>query len=530
MRRFVGAAGKPTGGENATDVIPAICYGLFVLAWIVDLVTPQAFVVSILLSGPIALSTLALQSRLTVRLTILAEIANVIAGYVNGAQAGYHWDAIAIGDRAISAATFVLVAALTIRAQGSARRAGESDERRRQIERERLLRAAMEHVRASLNLELVLRAAVREAANLTSAPHVTLSVRPSSLEIADVYELRAGESDVTLSRVPLPPEIASLAERARSEARVAVVDPSEPLGRMIGEFAYVAAFEVAPFQAVLVVGHGSERPSDADRDMVQAFADNLEVALRQAELVIRLYEQNREIARQKDELQARGDVIRDIVYALAHDLRTPLSAADVTMKQALTGAYGEMPPRYRDILASSIESNEDLQRLVETLLLVARYESGEDSPVKALESALALAERVVTELRPMAEAASLQLDVEPQTDNVNVFVDAGEIRRALTNLLANAIRATPPHGRVRVVITHPGNRVRVDVVDDGFGVPPERRPYLFRRFLGTRAGAGTGLGLYIVRRIAEKHDGMAGYEPAERGSRFFIELPEAATS
>ena len=68
----------------------------------------------------------------------------------------------------------------------------------------------------------------------------------------------------------------------------------------------------------------------------------------------------------------------------------------------------------------------------------------------------------------------------------------------------------------------------VSVIDDGYGVAADRRAALFQRFGGVRSGGGTGLGLYIVRRIAEKYGGRAGYEPREpRGSRFFIELPLA---
>ena len=92
-------------------MLPAICYGLLVVAWGIDLVTPQLFVAAILLNGPIALSSLALRPQLTVRLIVLAELANMVAGYVNGVQAAHHWDAIALGDRGLLAASFLLVPA-----------------------------------------------------------------------------------------------------------------------------------------------------------------------------------------------------------------------------------------------------------------------------------------------------------------------------------------------------------------------------------------------------------------------------------
>ncbi len=187
-------------------MIPSLCYGLLVVAWIIDLLTPQLFVAAILLNGPIALSSLALRPRLTVSLIALAELANIVAGYVNGVQAGHHWDPIAIGDRILAAASFLLVGVLTMRTQENARRAGEAEQRERQIARERALRHAMETVRASLNMELVLRSAVREAQLLTGADRVTIAMRTSSFDVPELYEISGDDIEVHVSRAALRTE------------------------------------------------------------------------------------------------------------------------------------------------------------------------------------------------------------------------------------------------------------------------------------------------------------------------------------
>ena len=524
---------RPSGGSaQAFPTIPVLCYTLLVAAWIVDLLTPQLFVAAILLNGPIALSGLALRSRLTGNLVILAEIANVVAGYVNGLQAHHYWDPIAIGDRMLSGASFILVGYLTIRAQDYARSAGSATERVRIASGEKALRRSLEAIRATLNVELVLRAITREARSLFDADEALLVVRASQLHVPDSYHAKRDSKDVALSRDPLDPATASFIEREPSDATLTQAADADPVARMVLDSHKAQAMltvrlrssENAPVLFLFAQSfRGSER-------LLQAFADGASVALEQAKLFMQLGYRNEQIAAQRDALERRSRVIRDIVYALAHDLRTPLSAANLTMQQALEGKYGELPEQYKEILRTTLASNADERRLVDTLLLIARFESGESSTRKEPIHLQAQIARVASELRPIAEVKGVNVSVDGDADAV-VIGDENELRRAVSNLTANAIEATPKSGNVRLHISASDSQVQVSVEDDGYGVPVERREQLFERFETSErsAGGGTGLGLYIVRLIAQKYGGSVTYEPREpHGSIFRLTLPASA--
>ncbi len=279
---------------------------------------------------------------------------------------------------------------------------------------------------------------------------------------------------------------------------------------------------------MLVAASDAEAPDDTAVATAKGFAAIAVNALWQARLFAELAERN-------DALGDRQAVIRDLVYALSHDLRTPLAALSMTLRQAADGAYGALPERYGTVLHASLGAIDDLQGLAETLLLVARFEAGEHRAERELVDLGGLAGEIAAGLRAMADAREITLRFDVAADagrggETTVRGSRGDLRRALSNLVANALQHTPAGGTVELRVAPRGASVETVVADDGFGIDERVREGLFARFSATaRTGGGTGLGLYIVRRIAEESGGTVRYEPrSPRGSVFTLTIPKAA--
>ena len=505
--------------------VPAVCVLSLLGAFVVDLLTPQLFVAAILLDVPIVLSSLGGSARFRIALIVAALVCDVIAGYLNGVHAGYRWDAVGIGDRVLAALSIVFVGYLSSAVSQNAERAGRSASHELRARREAQISMAIERVRASLSTELVLRAIAHEALELLDAGEVRFSVAGT---VPTTFVARRGAAHVDVDETRLPPAVISLVQRAADDGDAIAVARTDALGRLILDTFGGGALLAIPiadgerrFGVLLVLGAHEDRLQEL-RPVARAYAQQAASALAQA----RLFEQ---LAERNAALEERSGVIRDLVYALSHDLRTPLAALGMTLRQAQAGAYGELPERYREIVERSVIATDDVQRLAETLLLVARFESGDRRPERGPLDLGEIARQIAGELEALAAARHVELTLSNEGGApVRTIGDRGDVRRAITNLAANALEHTPPGGHVAIVVQRSADTAIVRITDDGFGVSEKTRSHLFSRFArgDDRRGGGSGLGLYIVRRVAEESGGSVAYEPnVPQGSIFTLRLP-----
>ena len=224
-------------------------------------------------------------------------------------------------------------------------------------------------------------------------------------------------------------------------------------------------------------------------------------------------------------------VRRDFVANVSHELRTPLTAIRGYAETLLGGALGE-PARAAEFTAIIHRHAERLARLLDDLLELSRLEAGRrtlaSDPVVirfAAESALDL-------VRPKASERGLELHVE-LADGLEARGDPGALIQILLNLLDNAVKFTPPGGRVSLRSERAGERVRLSIVDTGLGMEERHQLRIFERFYRVDAGrsremGGTGLGLAIVKHLVQAMGGEVGVESAPgKGSTFWLELPAA---
>ncbi|MBK7972127.1 MAG: PAS domain-containing protein [Deltaproteobacteria bacterium] len=225
----------------------------------------------------------------------------------------------------------------------------------------------------------------------------------------------------------------------------------------------------------------------------------------------------------------------DFVANVSHELRTPVATI---LANAETLAGGALDDRERapEFLEAMVRSATRLGRIIDDLLDLSKIEAGA-YPLEPQE--IPVAEAAGGAMRLLAERArakGVELRwLEPTEPVGSVWADEHALEDILGNLLDNAIKYTPEGGHVRLTARRAGAAVRVEVADDGPGIPPHQRLRVFERFYRVDAGrsremGGTGLGLSIVKHLVEAMGGRAGVDPVEpHGSCFWVSLPSNRT-
>lgn len=232
-----------------------------------------------------------------------------------------------------------------------------------------------------------------------------------------------------------------------------------------------------------------------------------------------------------ERLRSSDAMRRELIANVSHDLRSPLTSAQGYLETLLMKEH-QLPAGERREFLEIIHANiTGLGKLVAELFELSKLEAGQVQPSHEVFSLSELAQDVIVKFQPQATERGIVLTSSSQRNLPFVRADIGLIERVLVNLIDNALRYTPPKGRVDVDISQQEQWLRVRVADSGQGIPPEALPHVFERFYRgdksrSRASGGSGLGLAIVKRILELHGtGIHVNSTLGVGTAFIFELP-----
>jgi signal transduction histidine kinase len=229
-------------------------------------------------------------------------------------------------------------------------------------------------------------------------------------------------------------------------------------------------------------------------------------------------------------LAAERDSLRRFIADASHELRTPVTALK-NFNELLQGAAADDPAARAEFLVESRVQLDRLEWITHNLLDLSRLEAGLVALDLDTHDVSDLLKTSAAAFSTLAREKNITLSVKEPPSPLEVTCDRARIELALSNLLDNGLKFTPPGGRVEIGAERAEankNAVRLWVQDSGLGIPPADQPRIFERFYRGREarGEGTGLGLAIVRSIVQAHEGDITVESKPgAGSRFVIELP-----
>lgn len=242
----------------------------------------------------------------------------------------------------------------------------------------------------------------------------------------------------------------------------------------------------------------------------------------------------------KDEIKRLADTFNDMLSKLdetftnerrfiqdvSHELKTPLTILKGELEVTLKTIRSQ--EEYDLVLHSSLEEVNRISRIVDDLLLLAKFDNKQMQLSHISVELNSLIRETINDIAVLAEQKNIKI-IFKDNEKINLIADPSYLRRLFLNLLDNAIKFTPEQGRVTLGLTKEGPYAEIKVSDTGPGIPPEELPFIFNRFFRVeqaRSNKGFGLGLAIAKSIVEMHKGKIEIlSKAAKGTTFLIRLP-----
>lgn len=228
-------------------------------------------------------------------------------------------------------------------------------------------------------------------------------------------------------------------------------------------------------------------------------------------------------------LKELDDMKSEFISVVSHELKTPLTSMKEAASLLLEGLAGALSDRQKRLVEIMDQGIRRLLHTVSELLDMSRIESGMVRLNKEVCDMNAVMSSFISEMRPIADAGSVEIRVDYGRENCEVMVDRNKILQVLTNLTHNAIKYSPEGSMIEIRVKNSDGCIITEVEDHGKGIPEEDLPRIFEKFYQsryTRGHGGIGLGLAISRGIVDAHGGkMYAQSVVGKGSVFAFSLP-----
>ena len=239
-----------------------------------------------------------------------------------------------------------------------------------------------------------------------------------------------------------------------------------------------------------------------------------------------------ELSQANERLEELDSMKSEFVSVAAHQLRTPLTGVRWSLKGLSSGEYGPITDDQKRVANDALKAISNATDLINDLLDIARIEGGRFGFAFKNQALAPIVEMVFEKMKLSAEGLTLTL--LPIEAGIEVLADAERLSMALENVIENAVRYTPVPGSVSVSVFSKDAHVHIAITDTGIGIPKDEKARLFSKFFRAPNAvllqtSGTGLGLYLVKNIIEKHKGSITIESEEgKGTTATVILPRVA--
>ena len=271
---------------------------------------------------------------------------------------------------------------------------------------------------------------------------------------------------------------------------------------------------------------GSGKGSGDEIDQLGQSLNRLSAYLEQA--IGELKESNDQLAQEIEEKERIDNMRQEFIVNVSHELKTPIALIQ-GYAEGLTAGVADDPEDRKFYCDTIADEADHMNKLVMQLLSLSRLELGAEQTFDEDIDLHALCAEAVRKTAVLCENRGLT--VEYENTHIAVRTDGDLLDQVLMNYLSNAIRYTPEGKHIEISAARTGNSVRLSVFNEGDGLPEEELPKIWEKFYRTdrartREAGGTGIGLSLVRAIADTLHGACGAENVECGICFWFELPD----